>query len=252
MSNVVTIKALTSIWTGDKNKRYTKLRETGIIGSLRWWYEAVIRGLGGTACDPTDSRCSKDNHCDACQLFGCTGLSRKFRLVVEERENNIIDLKFIELLPHKRKMDIIEQGLLDFTIEVISKYGALGGKIAERDYGLIKVLDSDFERRTLKKEQIEKYLKKKGSRVKNPNLERFIFINKNVSYSDITKLKKTHNSLKGTREKAKRYFIKAYKGGIHHFFLYAENDEEYKNIRDYFNIRNLQIIEGRSLLEALK
>jgi hypothetical protein len=49
----VTIKPLTPIWTGDAQRKGDTLRETGIIGSLRWWYEALIRGLGGSACDPT-------------------------------------------------------------------------------------------------------------------------------------------------------------------------------------------------------
>lgn len=57
-SYTVKIRPLTPIWTGDADRQNTTLRETGIIGSLRWWYEALIRGLGGTACDPTsDHRC---------------------------------------------------------------------------------------------------------------------------------------------------------------------------------------------------
>lgn len=77
----VTFKTLTPIWTGNAERESTQLRETGIIGSLRWWYESLVRGLGGYACDPTsDNRCpDKDgNHCDACELFGCTGWARKF------------------------------------------------------------------------------------------------------------------------------------------------------------------------------
>ncbi|MDD3632569.1 MAG: type III-B CRISPR module RAMP protein Cmr1 [Candidatus Cloacimonetes bacterium] len=77
------IKTLTPIWTGNANKKNTTLRETGIIGNLRWWYEAIIRGLGLTACDPTKTQCNIKNHCDACELFGCTGWSRKFRLEVD-------------------------------------------------------------------------------------------------------------------------------------------------------------------------
>jgi len=78
----VKIKPLTPIWTGDANRKCETLRETGIIGSLRWWYEALIRGLGGYACDPTDSKCDGKNHCDACELFGCNGWARKFRLQI--------------------------------------------------------------------------------------------------------------------------------------------------------------------------
>jgi len=46
--------------------------------------------LGGSACDPTsDSRCpDKDgNYCDACAVFGATGLQRSFRLEGPEWSN---------------------------------------------------------------------------------------------------------------------------------------------------------------------
>ena len=59
----VKLKALTPIWTGGVDGENTTLRETSIIGSLRWWYEALIRGLGGTACDPTSDH-------NRCQLSG--------------------------------------------------------------------------------------------------------------------------------------------------------------------------------------
>ncbi|HHF52316.1 MAG TPA: type III-B CRISPR module RAMP protein Cmr1, partial [Candidatus Aminicenantes bacterium] len=38
------IKTLTPIWTGGVGGRCDRLHETGIIGSLRWWYEAIVRG----------------------------------------------------------------------------------------------------------------------------------------------------------------------------------------------------------------
>lgn len=82
-----------------------RLHETGIIGSLRWWYEVIVRGLGGEACDPTQHPCVLDSAtyqqsgaetlglklheaglCDACQVFGATGWKRRFRLSVEQSE----------------------------------------------------------------------------------------------------------------------------------------------------------------------
>ena len=36
-------------------KNDEKLRLTGIKGSIRWWYEVLVRGLGFYVCDPTDS-----------------------------------------------------------------------------------------------------------------------------------------------------------------------------------------------------
>jgi CRISPR-associated protein Cmr1 len=61
---------------------------------MRWWYEAIVRGLGGYACDPTeDSRCELSGKektegerverlCPACYLFGCGGWRRRYRLEV--------------------------------------------------------------------------------------------------------------------------------------------------------------------------
>jgi CRISPR-associated protein Cmr1 len=85
------------------------VHETGIIGSLRWWYEAVVRGLGGRICNPTSKqhseRCNFDAQayerssvesqqerlheagiCNVCQLFGATGWSRRFRFEVDGGE----------------------------------------------------------------------------------------------------------------------------------------------------------------------
>jgi CRISPR-associated protein Cmr1 len=87
------LKTLTPIWTGGMDGTLSQLRETGIIGSLRWWYEAVVRGLGGYACDPTDdSRCpdKKEHRCGVCNLFGCTDWSRKFRIRILNEQNDLI------------------------------------------------------------------------------------------------------------------------------------------------------------------
>ena len=80
----VKIKTLTPIWTGDVNRKCSKIKETGIIGSLRWWYEALVRGFGGRACDLTKSNCEGPNHCNACELFGCTGWSRKLKIRITQ------------------------------------------------------------------------------------------------------------------------------------------------------------------------
>ena len=89
----ITLKTLTPIWTGGvETGKMDRIHETGIIGSLRWWYEAIVRGLGGSACDPTEHSCiydpEKPNNglCDVCQVFGATGWRRRFRLVVKETQ----------------------------------------------------------------------------------------------------------------------------------------------------------------------
>jgi len=103
----ITLKALTPIWTGGVDGTCDRLHETGLIGSLRWWYEAIVRGLDGYACDPTSedsqARCEFDAKayeqakkggkseaeainaglhrvCPVCYVFGTTGWARLFQL----------------------------------------------------------------------------------------------------------------------------------------------------------------------------
>jgi len=100
----IRIRTLTPLWTGDVNRQCTKLKETGIIGSLRWWYEALVRGLEGYACDPTsDEKCSykKGSICDACYLFGCTDRKRVFSLRITNNDNiQKRDLIFLSRIEH--------------------------------------------------------------------------------------------------------------------------------------------------------
>lgn len=113
----IKLKTLTPLWTGGAKGTCDRLHETGIIGSLRWWYEALVRGLGGHACDPTSDdpsrRCQFDTKayerakqdgkplneavreglkevCPVCHLLGCTGWKRRFELTVEERPDQQI------------------------------------------------------------------------------------------------------------------------------------------------------------------
>lgn len=107
MSEPLTLKlqTLTPLWTGGVDGTSDRLQATGIIGSLRWWYEAIVRGLGGRACDPTEHACSFDAEkyekaaglpprerlhaaglCDACQLFGATGWRRRFNIQVSAQD----------------------------------------------------------------------------------------------------------------------------------------------------------------------
>lgn len=81
------LQTLTPLWTGAiETGKMQRIQESGILGSLRWWYEAIIRGLGGTICNPTsdDDRCPQndDSYCPICELFGATGKSRGFRLTL--------------------------------------------------------------------------------------------------------------------------------------------------------------------------
>ncbi len=170
----IKIKPLTPLWTGDANRKCTVLRETGILGSLRWWYEAVIRGLGGTACDPTNSECDGKNRCDVCELFGCAGWARKFRLEINAKMECVseIEVGTREMRKVKGKdkylkrttggffteqpIDLLffpignnsvsETGLLNKTLEVIENFGALGARISQGN-GVIKIVENGLPKK---------------------------------------------------------------------------------------------------------
>lgn len=102
----IKLKTLTPLWTGGVEAgKVDRIHETGILGSLRWWYEVLVRGLGGKACDPSKGSCgfdeakyrkseAKDERqrlrdaglCDVCQVFGATGWRRRFRLRITDTE----------------------------------------------------------------------------------------------------------------------------------------------------------------------
>ncbi len=157
------LKALTDLWTGDADGKAQRTIPTGLLGSIRWWFEVLIRGLGGAACDPSDktNRCpdQRGKRCVVCELFGCTGWGRKFRFEVRDVSGAVKSgqitkgtefvLRFTPLHPIAAE----EWALLDLTIRLIADYGALGGKTVlkpsdeanrsglphHRDYGLVKV-----------------------------------------------------------------------------------------------------------------
>ncbi len=173
----ILIKPLTPIWTGDAEGRITTLKETGIIGSLRWWYETLIRGLGGTACDITSDnpkeRCDyerdKGKICNTCELFGCTGWGRKFKLEASPvnyiEELNIGTRKklrdgrerylrrkirgFISENPVTltitplRGITKSEWALLNKTFKIIEEHGALGAHSSQGN-GVIKILQNSL------------------------------------------------------------------------------------------------------------
>ena len=177
-------KMLTDLWTGSvvieekdgKIKEKTvpdRLITTGLLGSIRWWFEVLVRGLGGYACDPTDTKCEGRNHCVVCELFGCTGWARKFRFEVLDEEgkvkkeqikkNDEFQLRFTPLRP----ICVEEWTLLDATLRLIAEYGAIGGKtvfkptdvpsrsskLHHKDFGLVQISTSQqfdrADRRTL-------------------------------------------------------------------------------------------------------
>lgn len=156
------LKTLAPIWTGGVEGKDEKLHLPGIKGSIRWWMETLVRGLGYYACNP-GSKNSKDkcefdtkayektnnlyaelkNICPVCQIFGCTGWSGKIILRIDEKKdkddkkkecyepiNSLFDrkisfsLRFIE----RKKLESDEKKLLKAALKLIVEYGALGGK----------------------------------------------------------------------------------------------------------------------------
>lgn len=161
-----TFTALTDIWTGSIDGNHQLLKNTGLLGSIRWWFEVLVRGLGGYACDPTgDSRCRPEHyknitddkhHCVVCELFGCTNWARKFRFEVDTlnkdengqslqiKANEPFTLRFIEL----RSIEPEEWALLKATLQLIEVYGAIGGKTvfkpSDEDLQKVEMYHKDF------------------------------------------------------------------------------------------------------------
>ena len=97
----VTFQTLTPLWTGDAWRCPDDLKLTGIVGSLRWWFEALVRGMGYKACDSTgDNSCKVEvknpedaleihkEICPVCYLFGTTGWKSRFSVGIEENNLN--------------------------------------------------------------------------------------------------------------------------------------------------------------------
>lgn len=203
MGPLLKLETLTPILTGgvrEEPKEQLRLRETGIIGSLRWWYEALIRGLGGSACDPTaNTKCEDKNHCDACELFGCTGWARKFKLNIEFNNHTPIPEAWIKTRktretrygPKYLKRNVLgfmspvtlsftplreisknEWILLNATFEIIGDYGAIGAHISQGN-GVIKITEKTLPYRDDKVDNLE--FKRDSTGVNSPNLDNFFF-----------------------------------------------------------------------------
>lgn len=199
----VKLKTLTPLWTGGVDMKCDRLHETSIIGSLRWWYEVLVRGLGGWACDPTATTGCPDDQgqrCAACELFGCTSWQRKFKLQILDgygnlfakkpnateglAENILLILRFVELTPIAPE----EKWLLQRAVWIASEYGAIGGRTPRKpqrnkkvggDYGLFELLEVT-DAANCNKDQVTLWLRRDVlRRVSNPewpDLRWFFFV----------------------------------------------------------------------------
>lgn len=82
---------LTPFFCGDADGKTTHAKTTTLVGSLRWWYEALLRALNVYACDPTKQGCEgpslsrpHGSYCAACAVFGCTGRSKRIGVRLEK------------------------------------------------------------------------------------------------------------------------------------------------------------------------
>ncbi|GAB4156024.1 MAG: type III-B CRISPR module RAMP protein Cmr1 [Candidatus Promineifilaceae bacterium] len=162
----ITLKTLTPLWTGGiEAGKMDRIHETGIIGSLRWWYEAIVRGLGGRACDPSTHSCVYDPEkphnglCDVCQLFGATGWRRQFSLrVTSNMAPSWNDNHPINIRPYGRNRDwylppgqvgtttisltgdLRTRQELKATLLFMGKYGNYGAR-PQLGYGRFQIID---------------------------------------------------------------------------------------------------------------
>ncbi len=162
----------TPIWTGDIDSKSNLLKSTGIMGSIRWWVEAILRGMDNFACDPIDDnpksltkRCptTKENnreisqYCSACLIFGATGMRKLFRLRTEGGYE-IFNGKSINIMPKGRtrgwylgsglggeiNLDIIsldknfDKSLISVPLAIAAKLGAIGAR-AQNGYGIVEL-----------------------------------------------------------------------------------------------------------------
>lgn len=175
-------RALTPLWTGDARGNPDRLITTGLLGSIRWWFEVLVRGLGGSACDPsnTQARCPnrQGRGCVVCELFGCTSWARKFRFDVRD-DNGCVQEKQIKkgstfrlVFTPLRPVCPEEWALLDATIRLIASYAAIGGKTVykpsdengrkdaahHRDYGIVS-LEQPARIGALSRAQLQTYVR---------------------------------------------------------------------------------------------
>ena len=181
----IEIKTLTQIWTGGVKGKCDILHETGIIGSMRWWYEAIVRAVGGWACDPSKHQCKDGNLCDVCLVFGTTGLKRSFRINLEYLQNKYPDQELIVKVNNNRgwylgcgfyseklegdivpirSMDCINTEelyqILALTLQLAAKCGGLGSR-TQQGYGVMEI-------KTIPKLKVDKALEALQKCIQSP------------------------------------------------------------------------------------
>lgn len=150
------LRTRTPLWTGGINGMDC-IHESGIIGSLRWWYETIVRGSGHYACDPASHK--DERECPVCSLFGHTGQKRKFSLSIESKSKPVWDSSNLNIRPYDRTrgwflppgftgtMEIELHGQnreitrIASLIQWLSQWGTIGAK-SQLGYGVFEVSES--------------------------------------------------------------------------------------------------------------
>jgi len=207
---MVNLQIKTPIWTGGIDMKSDLLQSSGIMGSLRWWMEALVRGMGKYSCDPTDGsqRCPKGDekqkyYCYTCLIFGATGMRRLFRLEMTGGER-VFNGGPINIKPLGRsrgwylgggikgKVKLLfinvhsdfDRSLLLAPLIIASNWGGLGAK-TQHGYGVVELKDCpkvDVEKFKNGLEEILERLSKfnniklrEGSSEGLPNLREMLF-----------------------------------------------------------------------------
>jgi len=205
----------TPLWNGDIDKKSNKIQLSCIIGSLRWWTEVIFRAMGKSACDPTgDNRCpQEDSHnkkisyyCDACSIFGATGLRRSFKMEITGGKH-VYNGNPLNIKPNGRShgwylgsglMGELNFRLIPLDSEfkdililapliVASKWAGIGAK-TQLGYGVVdfefstKITINDFENASSNIENnlnIKNYKSRSRDKIANhdnlPNIKNFFF-----------------------------------------------------------------------------
>lgn len=172
------LRTVTPVWIGDIDSKSDLLQSTGIIGSLRWWTEAILRGMGKFACDPIGDadRCPKEKrvgskkiklYCPACLIFGATGMRRMFRLELNGGRR-VFDGGSLNIRPDGRnrgwylgsglvgdiELNIVpvsshfDESLILLPLALAANWGGIGAK-TQIGYGVVEIensLNKDFNK----------------------------------------------------------------------------------------------------------
>jgi len=154
----------TPIWTGNIDSESPTLRTTGILGSLRWWTESLLRGINKQACDPTSRENCPDEkekikyYCLACLIFGATGLSKSFKSRIDCKCSPVFVGTPINIKPENRRrgwylgsglvgkfelsflplVKSFEEALVEIPLAIASKWGGMGAK-TQLGYGVFQL-----------------------------------------------------------------------------------------------------------------